>query len=149
VTGKYYDVNNDVFTSTNKKAKTKQQIQMFSLYMKYFYLHYRCGNSIVCFTIIVSIIYVFNLSSYMGWLYGLHHMCVANVCSLLKLLCLGHFKKLKLEILKIKDLKTTNRDYKNQPNKAVDTVQLYQLNVLSIWHTVQLAFNHLSYKSQF
>jgi len=51
-----------------------------------------------------------------------------------------------LEILKIK---TLNRDCKNQPNKAVDTVQLDQLNVSSIWHTVQLAFNHLSYKSLF
>ena len=39
------------------------------------------------------------------------------------------FKRLnKLEILKIKDLKTPNRDRK-LPNKAVDTVHLYQLNV--------------------
>jgi len=29
-----------------------------------------------------------------------------------------------LVILKIKDLITTNRDQKKQPNKAVDTVQL-------------------------
>jgi len=52
------------------------------------------------------------------------------------------FKKLKLEILKIKDLKTTNKDCKKTyvPKKVVDTVQLYQLNVSSTWHTVQLTF---------
>jgi len=59
------------FTSINKK-----QAQKFSLFMKYFYVRYRCGNSIVCFTIIVYIIYVFNLSSYMGklhiWLASYH-----------------------------------------------------------------------------
>jgi len=41
-----------------------------------------------------------------------------------------------LEILKIKDLKTLNRDYKKQPNEAVNAVQLNQLNVSFIWQDI-------------
>jgi len=50
-----------------------------------------------------------------------------------KLSCLGHLQKLnKLETLKIEDLQLQRGIIKKLPNKAKDTVQLYQLNMSSI-----------------
>jgi len=84
-----------------------------------------------------------------AWDYMACIICVANAYILPKLLCLGHLKTYQTRNIKNKRFKTTNMDCKNLPNKAVDTVQLYQLNVSSIWHTVQLAFYYLSYESLF
>jgi len=45
------------------------------------------------------------------------------------------------DTLKIKDLKLQLGVVKNLPNKEVDTVQLYQLNVSSIWQEILFSWH--------
>ena len=54
-------IHNDVLYNFYKHKQKHKQFLL--LLMRYFYVHYRCGNSIICIAIIVYIIYVFNLSS--------------------------------------------------------------------------------------
>ena len=51
----------------------------------------------------------------------------------------------KLDILKIKDSKTTNRDRKKQINKIYDTIQLTVRDKIMF----SCYYNHSSYKSLF
>jgi len=89
-------IHNDVFWKTQTKRNKhflcfyKILLCVFFVFIKYFYVHNRRGISIVCFTIIVYIIYVFNLSSMNACL--AHHTWDSYMtCLKLTVVCSGSY----------------------------------------------------------
>jgi len=67
-----WQVNVNVIHNNMFFLNKQESTNIFFVFIKYFYVRYRCGISIVCFTIIVYIIYVFNMSSMNAYL--AHHI---------------------------------------------------------------------------